>query len=402
MNETTQARQALQGVRPMVLLFFMLASAIGVLTCDQKALPSTQKPDSRWTEEQAWAWYDSLPWLIGTNFNPSTSINQLEFWQASTFDMPTIRRELQWSADLGMNMHRVYLHNLLWKQDSAGFLQRLDQYLEVADGMGIRTMFVLLDDVWHPVPQLGPQPDPVPHVHNSGWVQAPGAEILGDSSQHDELEGYIKGILGHFAEDERVICWDLYNEPDNRAEREGRKHLEVPDKHIYSLALLRKVFRWAREVNPSQPLTTGLWRGEIEHWGNPDSLPALDRYMVMNSDVISFHAYDGNLDRIRKKIAELENYGRPLLCTEYLARGGGNTFFNVLPLFKEKKIAAINWGLVSGKTNTIYPWSSWRETFTQEPEVWHHDIFRSSGEPFDEEEIEYIRRMNGLAGEQGK
>ncbi len=401
MNIGTPSCKSFQRIGPGAIML-TLAMAIWIFACDPGDTPQAPEAGSRWTEEKAWAWHDSLPWLVGTNFNPSSSINQLEFWQASTFDMPTIRRELQWSADLGMNVHRVYLHNLLWKQDSAGFLQRLDQYLETADGMGIRTMFVLLDDVWHPIPRLGKQPDPVPHVHNSGWVQAPGAEILGDSSRHDELEGYIKGVLGHFAEDPRVICWDLYNEPDNVAGQEGRKELEVPDKYIYSLALLRKVFRWAREMDPSQPLTTGLWRGEIEHWGEPDSLPPLDRYMVLNSDVISFHAYDGDPDRIRKKIAELENYGRPLLCTEYLARGGGNTFFNVLPLFKEKKIAAINWGLVSGKTNTIYPWSSWRETFTEEPEVWHHDIFRSGGEPFREEEIEFLKKMTGVEAETGE
>jgi hypothetical protein len=182
------------------------------------------------------------------------------------------------------------------------------------------------------------------------------------------------------------------------AGQEGRKELEIPDKHIYSLALLRKVFRWAREVNPSQPLTTGLWRGEIEHWGEPDSLPPLDRYMVLNSDVISFHAYDGDMEQVQEKIRQLEKYNRPILCTEYLARGNGNTFFQMMPVFKEKKIAAINWGLVSGKTNTIYPWSSWRETFTAEPEVWHHDIFRSSGEPFRQEEIEFIKRMTEEEG----
>ena len=164
---------------------------------------------AQWSKEKAWEWYDRQPWLVGTNFNPSTSINQLEFWQSATFDPKTIDRELGWSADLGMNLHRVYLHNLLWEQDSLGFLKRLDTYLTLAEKYKIKTMFVLLDDVWHPVPKLGEQPEPIPHVHNSGWVQAPGAEILGDTTRHKELEGYIKGVTSHFANDERVLVWDV-------------------------------------------------------------------------------------------------------------------------------------------------------------------------------------------------
>ncbi len=350
---------------------------------------------TQWSKEKAWDWYDKQPWLVGTNFNPSTSINQLEFWQSATFDTKTIDRELGWSADLGMNLHRVYLHNLLWEQDSLGFLKRLDTYLSLAEKHKIKTMFVLLDDVWHPVPKLGNQPEPIPHVHNSGWVQAPGAEILGDTTRHNELEGYIKGVTSHFANDERVLVWDVYNEPDNVAGQPGRKELEVKDKQKYSLLLLKKVMKWSREVNPSQPLTTGIWRGNIDHWGTPDSLPAIDKFMIGNSDVISFHAYDGNIDDVRKKIVELKKYDRPLLCTEYVARGGGNTFETVMPILKEDKIAAINWGFVSGKSNTIYPWISWDSTFTGEPKIWHHDILRQDGTPYSQDEVALIKELTG-------
>lgn len=347
----------------------------------------------RWTLEKTWEWYHNQPWLVGTNFNPSTAVNQLEFWQEDTFDPVTIDRELSWSSDLGMNLHRVFLHNLLWEQDSIGFLKRIDTFLSIANKYQIKTMLVLLDDVWHPVPKLGKQPDPVPHLHNSGWVQAPGAEILGDTLRHKELEGYIKGVITKFANDDRVLVWDVYNEPDNVANQKGRSELEVKNKQLYSLALLKKVIRWAREVNPSQPLTTGIWRGEVRHWGTPDSLPSIDKFMIENSDVISFHAYDGDMSVVRQKISELNKYGRPLLCTEYVARGFGNTFQSVLPIFKENKIAAINWGFVSGKTNTIYPWETWWTEYTSEPDIWHHDILRSDGTPFSEEEIEYLSTM---------
>lgn len=370
--------------------FFLLLIPLIFLSCEQEV---KVKPQIRWSPEKAWEWYNNNPWMIGTNFNPSTSINQLEFWQESTFDINTIRRELSWSAELGMNLHRVYLHNLLWDQDSIGFLQRIDQYLSIADSLEIKTMLVLLDDVWHPVPKLGKQPEPTPHVHNSGWVQAPGAEILGDTSRHQELEPYIKGVLKKFANDRRVLCWDLYNEPDNVAQQKDRAALEVKDKQKYSLALLRKVVGWARTCKLSQPITMGIWRGRVENWGTPSKLPPVDKYMIENSDVISFHAYDGDTSVVKQKIEELKKYGRPLLCTEYLARGGGNTFENILPIFKAENIVAINWGLVSGKTNTIYPWLSWTQAFTDEPAVWHHDIFRSNGAPYSQQEIDFIKSL---------
>ena len=359
--------------------------------------------DYRWTEERAWQWHNENGWMVGTNFNPSTSINQLEFWQEDTYDPETIERELEWSAELGMNMHRVYLHNLLWDQDSIGFLERVDNYLNISESKDIKTLFVLLDDVWHPVPKLGKQPEPIPFVHNSGWVQAPGSEILGDSSRHDELKNYVKGVISHFADDKRVVGWDLYNEPDNVASSDPENLVnninfrglnrgpEVKEKHIYSLSLLKKIFMWAREVNPSQPLTVGLWK-DSETWNDIDNLSAIDRFAISNSDVISFHAY-GDLEETMKKIEDLEQFNRPLLCTEYLARGEQNTFQIMLPLFKEKEIAAVNWGFVAGKTNTAFPWSSWQVEFDSLPKIWHHDIYLPDKTPYDEKEIAFLKNI---------
>lgn len=385
----------------MIKKLLLAIALTGVICCADKKSnePADIVSAKRWTADKAWQWYNNQPWLVGANFNPSSAINQLEFWQGDTFDPTTIDRELKWSADLGMNLHRVYLHNLLWEQDSTGFLERMDQFLSLADKHKIKTMFVLLDDVWHPVPKIGRQPDPIPHVHNSGWVQAPGAEILGDSTRHDELKGYIKGVLSHFAEDNRVLAWDLYNEPDNVAGQPGRADLELQDKQKYSLALLKKVMGWAREVNPGQPLTTGIWRGDVENWGTPDSLPPVDKFMVENSDVISFHAYDSDMDMVKKKIKELRKYNRPLLCTEYMARTNNNNFMNMMPILKSEKIAAINWGFVSGKSNTIYPWKSWDSTFTAAPKIWFHDILSQDGTPYSEEEVKFIKEMTGdIAG----
>ena len=387
-------------MKKIIKLICIIFLSLIFIQCQKSPSPVA---DYRWTEERAWQWHNDNGWMVGTNFNPSTSINQLEFWQEDTYDPETIERELEWSAELGMNMHRVYLHNLLWDQDSIGFLERVDNYLNISESKNIKTLFVLLDDVWHPVPKLGKQPEPIPFVHNSGWVQAPGSEILGDSSRHDELKNYVKGVISHFADDKRVVGWDLYNEPDNVASSDPENLVnninfrglnrgpEVKEKHIYSLSLLKKIFMWAREVNPSQPLTVGLWK-DSEKWNDIDSLSAIDRFAISNSDVISFHAY-GDLEETMKKIEDLEQFNRPLLCTEYLARGEQNTFQIMLPLFKEKEIAAVNWGFVAGKTNTAFPWSSWQVEFDSLPKIWHHDIYLPDKTPYDEKEIAFLKNI---------
>ncbi|HID22798.1 MAG TPA: 1,4-beta-xylanase, partial [Planctomycetaceae bacterium] len=249
-----------------------------------------------------------------------------------------------------------------------------------------------------PHPKLGPQPAPRPHVHNSGWVQAPGAAILNDPSQHDRLRPYIQGVIQHFRNDRRIDGWDLFNEPDNpnsNSYGEAGSQTELPPARKERMArlLLQKVFRWARAAQPTQPLTAGVWRGD---WSDPDRLRPIDRLMLDQSDIISFHSY-GNLDHMRRCVDSLRRYGRPILCTEYMARGNGCTFDPVLKFLKEQKVGAYNWGLVAGKTQTQYPWASWRRTFTAEPKLWHHDIFRPDGTPYDPEEIAFIQKLTGKA-----
>jgi endo-1,4-beta-mannosidase len=176
---------------------------------------STLVAAERWTAEKANAWYDRQPWLVGCNFAPSTAINQLEMWQADTFDPKTIDRELGWAESLGFTSIRVFLHDLLWQQDSQGLLSRMDQFLAIADRHHIGVMFVIFDGVWDPHPQVGKQRAPKPHVHNSGWVQSPGAAILKDPALYDSLKPYVQGVLRRFKDDPRIQMWDLFNEPDN-------------------------------------------------------------------------------------------------------------------------------------------------------------------------------------------
>jgi hypothetical protein len=341
-----------------------------------------------WSVKRANDWYANQPWLVGSNFIPSTAINELEMWQADTFDLPTIDRELGWAQTLGMNTMRVFLHNLLWHQNSAKFLSELDQFLEVADKHHIKITFVLLDSVWDPYPQIGKQREPRPHVHNSGWVQAPGADLLKDQSRWNaELKPYVVGVVRHLANDKRVLMWDLMNEPDN--DNPPYKKQELSDKAARALLLLKEEWQWARSAQPSQPLTSGVWKGD---WSSNTKLSEMERFQLQNSDVITFHDYDPP-EVMQHRIDSLRRFNRPIICTEYMARPMGSTFAAILPLLKKENVGAYNWGFVNGKSQTIYPWDSWDKPYTSEPAVWFHDIFRKDGTPHDPSEIKLIQQL---------
>lgn len=344
----------------------------------------------RWTEAKANAWYANQPWLVGANYIPATAINELEMWQKDSFDPKRIDTELGWAESLGMNTMRVFLHNMLWEQDAAGFRQRIDEFLRIAQKHKIRPMFVLFDSCWNPYPKLGKQPAPKAGVHNSGWVQSPGAGQLQDPAQYGRLEAYVKGVVGAFAKDQRVLAWDVWNEPDNK--NQSSYGAVPPDRLTLVLALLPRAFEWVRAAHPEQPLTSGVWEGD---WSTPEKLSAMALVQLEHSDVISFHNY-GRPDDFEKRVKWLERYHRPLICTEYMARGNGSTFQGTMPVAKKYNVAVYNWGLVAGKTQTYLPWDSWQKPYTnRKPAIWFHEVFRTDGSPYRAEEVQFIRMMTG-------
>lgn len=350
---------------------------------------NAQQVSQRWTEAQASAWNAQQPWPVGANFLPSNAINELEMWQAETFDPVTIDREFGLAENIGMNTMRVFLDNLPWEQDPQGYQKRIDTFLTIAARHHIRPIFVLFDSCWDPFPKSGPQHPPIPGVHNSGWVQVPGATVLSDPAQYPRLEKYVKGVVGAFANDRRILAWDVWNEPDNTNDSSYGKS-EPKNKTELVLNLLPQVFAWARSEHPSQPLTSGVWHGD---WSSLDKMPPMAKIQIEQSDVISFHNY-GWPEEFEQRIQQLQQFHRPLICTEYMARGAGSLFDTVLPVAKKYHVAAINWGFVAGKSQTYLPWDSWQRPYViSQPTVWFHDIFYPDGRPYREREAEIIRSL---------
>jgi len=354
----------------------MLAQAVPAQDMPAQAAPS------RWTEAQANAWFDRQPWLVG-------AINQLEMFQPASFNPALNDRELGLGESIGMNTMRVFLQDQLWSSDPAGFKDRLNQFLAIAARHHIRPILVLFDSCWEPNPHLGPQHPPIPGVHNSGWVQSPGKQRLMDPATEQELKAYVQGVVGAFATDDRVLAWDLWNEPDNDGHDAAA---DVPAKVARVNQLLPQVFAWARAMHPSQPLTSAVWSG---NWSDPDQESDTTKIQLAESDVISFHEY-GWPEQFEARIQQLRPLHRPLICTEYMARSNGSTFDTILPIAQREHVAAINWGFVAGKTQTYLPWDSWERPYVlRPPTIWFHDVFRPDGTPYRQREIDLMRQLTG-------
>lgn len=363
-------------------ILFSLAAAAGLL--------HAAAADARdlWSKAQAKTWYAAQPWLVGSNYTPATAINQLEMWQPETFDPATIDKELGWAEKLHMTTMRVFLHNIVWENDAPGFKRRINIFLAIAAKHHIKPLFVLFDSCWDPNPAAGPQHPPIPGVHNSGWVQGRGALRLADTRQYKKLENYVTDVVGSFANDDRILGWDVWNEPNNGG---GGNYAPTAEKMNLVAGLLVKVFDWAQSANPQQPLTSGVWTGS--HWDDTATLDPVERIQIARSDVISFHDYSWP-ETLIVRARQMLSYGRPVLCTEFMARGAGSTFDGSLPIGKKLDIAMFNWGFVDGKTQTRLPWDSWKKPYTyDEPPIWFHEVLRVDGSPYRAAETDLIARL---------
>lgn len=328
-----------------------------------------------WTAEKAWQWYEQQPWLCGVNYIPANAINYTAMWDKTSFSPKVIDRELELMEELGMNCVRVVLQHAVYADSPKHFRKAFARFLAVCEKHGIKVMPCFFDDCSFGVnndPVTGVQPEPLEGWYAWAWSPSPGYTLLLDERQHRQLETYVKDVMSHFRNDSRILAWDLYNEPTNTY---------MPER---SWPLLRKVFQWAREVNPSQPITVGIWKDE----------KVLEDFIADNSDIITFHAYSDQ-SRTREWMERMQKRGRPVICTEWMNRPVKSTFFDILPMFKQQRVGSMSWGLVNGKTQTHLPWGH-RPEHGQYNGPWQHDIYRGDLTPYDANETKLIKQMTGV------
>ena len=342
----------------------------------------------RWSVERALDWQAREGWLVGFNYLPRSAVNWTELWQAETFDLATIEQELAWARDIGLNALRTNLQYLVWQDDPAGLRARVDRFLGAAAANGIRVMLCPFDDCAFSgrEPYLGRQDDPIPGVHNSGAAASPGRAVVRDRARWPDLERYVRDVVGHFRDDARIVTWDLY-EPGNDFVFTRQVAPDAADPlWPHSMDLARACFAWARSADPSQPLTSGVWSRQ---WQERET------DLLAMSDVVSFHSYLP-LELVAAQVELLRAEARPILCTEWLARGLGSRAASHLPWFAERQIGCFHWGLVKGRTQTHLPWPAFERLYADGG--WHHDLLHADGTPYDGEEIAEFRRWCARAG----
>jgi hypothetical protein len=329
-----------------------------------------QKPGTQWSTEKAWQWYNSNEWICGFNYIPANAINYTAMWDKTSFSPETIERELALAETTGFNAVRVVLQFIVWENDPKYFRETFAKFLSICTRHKIKVMPAFFDDCVFGTnidPSLGKQPEPFEGWYAWAWSPSPGHTMVNDTTTYPRLEKYVKDVIGAFKNDPAVLAWDMYNEPTNSGL--GKK----------SLPLVRSVFKWGREINPSQPLTIAVWNNNQE----------LNNVINANSDIITFHNY-GTREAVEKMIQTLKEQKRPIICSEWLNRPRGSTVESVLPLYFAEKIGCLHWGLVNGKTQTDLPWGH-RPGDGPYTRIWQHDLYTEDFKMYSPYELELFK-----------
>ncbi len=320
-----------------------------------------------WSPEKAWTWYKSKPWIVGWNYTPTTCVNATEWWQdEKKVSDSTIHRELKLGQQLGYNSVIVYLQYLVWLKDSAYCKERFSKFLALADQHNMTVTPTFFDDVNFICSgddcgnsHLGDQGEPNAGKLMSQWGASPGPKYVLDANQRPNFKRYVQDFIKTFGQDKRILMWNMYNEPSNS----GIGSRTYP--------LVELAFVWAREIGCSQPLTVSDWTAQNNAW--PYNL----------SDICSFHGYmnNGSLVNLINKLRATQ---RPIICTEWLARGNPGTNILIdLPMFKRLGVGAIQWSLINGRMHCERSWSN----FGSYNNPWFHDVLYNDGKPYKAEEV---------------
>lgn len=352
----------------------------------------------RWSCEAANEWYSKLGWLRGCNFIGSDCANRLDMFQSYQAEqkLATAEKELALAEKIGFNTVRIWANFDVYYAEPDSYMEIFDRYVDLCAKYGQKIMVVLAHeedlprgDVFVPKAMgeqkyaLGEHQGRIP-MSEEELAKAPKHYM-----EYPELRPlYIEMVqktVRKYANDERIFCWNIYNEPG----------ITIGER---SMELLRVLFDTVRAEDPIQPLTADIWRGV-----KGDKLQTPEEELALElSDVISFHSYQ-SYEKLVREIRFHKQTGRPLFLTEWLHRINHNTIQEVYPLLYITEVANYCWGFVVGKTQTNEPWGvMWEEWDRGEDRgydftKWQHDLFRPNLRPYDPREIALIKKFNGFA-----
>ena len=352
----------------------------------------------KWSKERIWAWYNSRPWIRGCNYMSADCANRVDQWQELGFEerLATTEQELALMAQTGYNSIRIILEFIVWKEQHDGFMARFERYLQVCAKYGISCMVVFGNDCMRPkgleVNRIGEQS--VDWGYHGGRKLSQHGSLGVGYSLLDEpelaLEHYemVREIVTKYKDDERILIWDVFNEPGNT----GRGNMSLPH--------MLKYVEIIREIDPIQPITAAVYTMASKKV--VDNLNEIEKAALDCSDIVSYHDYSPYENNI-EILYELKKLGRPILNTEWLARCLGNNVEEMFPLFFLEKIGCYNWGFVAGKYQTYEPWNTVWERYEKDPNLkwdftkWFHDLYRPNHRPYNPAEIKLIRHFCALA-----
>jgi dienelactone hydrolase len=352
-----------------------------------------------WTREKAWEWYNAQPWIRGCNYMPASSPNRYDMWQVWDCErrFAEMDRELALAGSIGFNAVRVIVAEdngfAVWCEDHDGFMRNLERFLALCGKHRIRAIMCLGNDCSRPKP-LWSVPKPGPQPYDEGYH---GGRRRSQHGSFPGMTGYISAddpelqprffkmceeVMAKYADDGRVLFWNIWNEPGNN----GRGEISAP--------LVRRLFEIAWKVGVTQPCAADVWRQNTKP-GNSAEKAAMEM-----SDIISYHTYSPLRTQIAVAKRLRAEFDRPLVNTEWLARIKGCDVQDCYPFFAQARIGCTCWGFVAGKYQTYEPWESmWHQIDrgggrNYRMTKWFHDLFRPSHRPYDPEEIEIIRHVN--------
>lgn len=358
---------------------------------------------TKWTCEQANAWYEKQGWLRGCNFIGSDCTNRLDMFQSYKAEekLKTAERELALCQQIGFNSVRIWANFDVYYAEPESYMEIFDRYIELCAKYGQKVMVVLTHeedlprgDVFVPK-KMGEQEYAL--GEHQGRIPLSEEEAAKPPKHYMEFpelrELYldmVRRTVRKYAKDERIFCWNIYNEPGIYL---GERSME----------LLRVLFDTVRQEDPIQPLCADIWRG-IK---NGDIRTEEEKLALELSDVISFHSYQA----YEKLVAEIrfhQKQNRPVFLTEWLHRINHNNIYEIYPLLYFANVGSYCWGFVVGKTQTHEPWPHlWRQWDKGEGDrydftKWQHDLFRPNLRPYDPHEILLIEKFNQMAKDEGR